>query len=674
MLPKCSSSSSPNPPLVTPLQIDFREKEEEARRILTSSEIQAYALNALQHIRQLSKQITHEIHFYNSGNFSYREAIDGKIQTILRNHIAKGNRPRIPLITQFKSLKAFFYPIKKECKRLKEELFHEEIEMEKARKMLQEEKDRKLSLLLKDEQEKISSSDEIMGHFFNQLKEEIADKDENPNPTVYFAYAWPIDERKRDEYWVQTFLKELQSQLNRVGIPSVQLDIVSNRYGANIYKFMKKAQTSDYVLLFGTESLKDKHDTGLSAVCTELIHIFRKRQLDVKKGLRRVFPILISGSHQTAFPPEYERYITVRDWRQGAGYLHHFQSLFLELFQIPPKEFLGLTNGFLKESMKAFPKEANALRRIQEEYRNIRQQINHSTSAEEAKQFPATLLLEVEPPKQPMDVRQMAIEKLKQCYLSQSQVTIFTASETREWGLSLPINSLYTQLAMITKEDKAKKEVSPSDISTNKEAAHTRSPKEIPSAATSSHIPKFTEASTSVKSAQEWRVVIFGPAGIGKTTWINQMLYSWANGGNWNEFHAIFSIRLKNINKYSYPRVAGRVYTAKDILEGEYSSLGLDFQALLADQTFLQNSLLILEGYDELSDDARIETRHLANAFNELKARFPNILMTSRPGNVQFNHTDEFEILGFNNPQILRYIYYSKLNLRILNTSKRNRI
>ncbi|MFI5343774.1 MAG: NACHT domain-containing protein, partial [Chlamydiales bacterium] len=98
------------------------------------------------------------------------------------------------------------------------------------------------------------------------------------------------------------------------------------------------------------------------------------------------------------------------------------------------------------------------------------------------------------------------------------------------------------------------------------------------------------------------------------------------------------------------------VYTAKDILQREYSSLGVDFQTLLEDSTFLQNSLLILEGYDELPDDARIETRHLAHAFMELKAKFPHILMTSRPGSVEFNSNAEFEILGFNNEQISRYI------------------
>ncbi|MFI5343673.1 MAG: NACHT domain-containing protein [Chlamydiales bacterium] len=425
-----------------------------------------------------------------------------------------------------------------------------------------------------------------------------------------------------------------------------RFDIVSNRYGANIYEFMEEAQKSDYILLFGTESLKDKHDTGLSAVCTEFIHILRKRQRDEAKGLRRVFPILISGSHQTAFPPEYERYITVRDWRQG-GYLGHFQSLFLELYQLRPERYLDLITGFLNESIDAFPEQGSEMRTIKGWYGNVRKQINGSTSLEEVELLPLSPLFEVDPLNQPMHLRQTVIARLKQCYLSQSEVTVFTTSEK----LRLPMGSFYTQLAVITEEERKEKgEEVRKDIDGRLSTHETifKAKKEI----TPSEI--FTHEK--VKDALKKRIMVFGSAGIGKTTFINYMLNSWANGGGWKEFHAIFSIRLRNLNKYFYPRMPGHVYTAKDILQREYSSLGVDFQALLEDQAFLKNSLLVLEGYDELPDDARIETQHLADAFKELKTKFPHILMTSRPGNVEFDSNAEFEILGFNDAQISRYI------------------
>ncbi|MFI5343672.1 MAG: hypothetical protein ACHQUC_05565 [Chlamydiales bacterium] len=151
MRPTCSPSSSSNPLLVIPLQIDFREKEEEARIILTNSEIKIYALNALIRIQELDRQITHEIVLYNRGNLRYRKAIDLNIDTILRNHIAKANFPRIFLISELKRLQAFFSPLKQQYKRLKEDLYEPEREIESAKKMLLEEKNRKLSLFLRDE-------------------------------------------------------------------------------------------------------------------------------------------------------------------------------------------------------------------------------------------------------------------------------------------------------------------------------------------------------------------------------------------------------------------------------------------------------------------------------------------------------------------------------------------
>lgn len=99
--------------------------------------------------------------------------------------------------------------------------------------------------------------------------------------------------------------------------------------------------------MFGTESLLEKHETGLSAVCTELIHILRKRQQDQKCNKTRVLPILLSGDCQTAFPPEFERYIAILDWKQK-GYIRGFDEIYLELFGLPPERFLGLPQPSLE--------------------------------------------------------------------------------------------------------------------------------------------------------------------------------------------------------------------------------------------------------------------------------------------------------------------------------------
>src|SRR5690606_323566 len=130
--------------------------------------------------------------------------------------------------------------------------------------------------------------------------------------------------------------------------------------------------------------------------------------------------------------------------------------------------------------------------------------------------------------------------------------------------------------------------------------------------------------------------------------------YSWAKGNCWNnQFQTVFCLPLRNLNESFYPNIPGHVYTASSLLQREYHDLGFDFHILLEDKTFLKTSLLILEGYDELpkGEKEKNNAKHLLEAFDELKKKFPHILMTSRPGNVEFNHVAVFEVLGFSNDQ-----------------------
>lgn len=373
--PKCT---------VRPLVIDFEAKFEEANSgIFHNKKIRDYAIQALGELRDLSAQITAEVEFYNTGNSSYRDPIVEKIEQIKREIIAPDRFPKVFDRGQLTTLKAFFAPIHQECEELQDALFQEETAFEAGKVRLNEAKGQQLSLLLSHEQQNFTNSKTVFGSFLERLASEVAQG--NKTPTVYFAYAWPVEERVQQESFVQPFLRTLQTHLKMAGVRSAYLDITTNRYGANIYEYMQKTQSSDYVLIFGTPSLKKKHDTGLSAVCTELIHILLKRQEDLKgeESLRRVFPILLSGSHRESFPPEFERYITVRDWRQG-GYLEHFQYLYLELFALPPGNYLEATQQFWNEALQGGPKE---LSKMMEEsmawYAERRQEVQKCISVEE---------------------------------------------------------------------------------------------------------------------------------------------------------------------------------------------------------------------------------------------------------------------------------------------------
>ena len=159
--------------------------------------------------------------------------------------------------------------------------------------------------------------------FAEQLREHT------PND-CYFVYAWKTDKNYEKEAWVKSFLIRLYRHLKQTSIP-VYMDIKDNPQSNDIYQYMEQTSSSDFVLLFGTESLMEKVQQRTPAVCMELIHVKRKRDLDREKGVDRVLPILLTGTMETAFPAEYELSITAADWREK-GYLNSLKTLVYALY------------------------------------------------------------------------------------------------------------------------------------------------------------------------------------------------------------------------------------------------------------------------------------------------------------------------------------------------------
>ena len=151
------------------------------------------------------------------------------------------------------------------------------------------------------------------------------------NPSCFISYAWPTEENKKYEYWLQPFLKVLRHHLRLAGIYAI-LDIVDNKPGCSIYQFMEQAETSSFVLLICTESLLDKHRKNYNAICTELSHIAKKAEDDDKRNLTRVFPILLSGKHGISYPVQYKLYSTVRDLR-GKSYIENLKAIIGWIYQ-----------------------------------------------------------------------------------------------------------------------------------------------------------------------------------------------------------------------------------------------------------------------------------------------------------------------------------------------------
>ncbi len=208
---------------------------------------------------------------------------------------------------------------------------------------------------LRLEQQLLLNPSTTLAQRFNSTLELIRKQGHNdlllPN-SVFICYAWPDqkDEAQKHLSWVQPFLLGLRQHLQAAGIANAKLDIRDNPPGGNIYDYMRFAETADFVLLIGTESLLKKHQIGTSAVCTELININRKREKDVKANKYRVFPIMISGDYRESFPAHYELYTTVKDWKGTKTYFQHFQWLVAALYSTNENAFIETWKKFLDKS------------------------------------------------------------------------------------------------------------------------------------------------------------------------------------------------------------------------------------------------------------------------------------------------------------------------------------
>lgn len=89
--------------------------------------------------------------------------------------------------------------------------------------------------------------------------------------------------------WVVPFLKNLKQHLQMSGVGYVNIIPQDAPIGGNTYAFMRLIESSEVVLLLGSEDLH--------TAATELGHV------NLRKGL--ILPILISGDIETSFPKEY---------------------------------------------------------------------------------------------------------------------------------------------------------------------------------------------------------------------------------------------------------------------------------------------------------------------------------------------------------------------------------
>lgn len=168
----------------------------------------------------------------------------------------------------------------------------------------------------------------------------------------------------------------------------------------------------------------------------------------------------------------------------------------------------------------------------------------------------------------------------------------------------------------------------------------------------------FEQTANTTNQLNPKKIIIYGSAGIGKSTFCHYISYKWARKELWPQFRAIFWIKLRHLNKDRYP--SSQDYTILDILSRESRFQSKDYASYLEDENFRNQCLIILDGYDEFfgRDIQLINSKgKFFPAVQAFQEDFDYILITTRPQKVkEFRASCEMEILGFEKEDIQKYI------------------
>jgi predicted acylesterase/phospholipase RssA len=238
------------------------------------------------------------------------------------------------------------------------------------------------------------------------------------------------------------------------------------------------------------------------------------------------------------------------------------------------------------------------------------------------------------------DHKLLLIDGLKTFYRKKDKVELFRpAKRDGEWKLEFPIQKIYTRLALI-EDDKEKtqllkkedleeeptKKVRDEQLLTYETLFERKKPVQL-EALFSEHL-----------STDPKKVIIFGSAGIGKSTLCQHIAYRWATEELWQDYILVWA-SLSNLRSND---------TTETFLQREVGTPSL--QKALGDKNLLKQLLLLLDGYDDIP-------KGCDKVFEQIKQQFQDshLLLTTRPQPVSLNGS-RFEILGFHSDDIPVYI------------------
>lgn len=232
--------------------------------------------------------------------------------------------------------------------------------------------------------------------------------------------------------------------------------------------------------------------------------------------------------------------------------------------------------------------------------------------------------------------------KIKEEYRRNSRIERFVNPT-----MSFPLEQAYVNLSIVeTKEqrDKEKQLQKPSQattvIGTYEEIYAVKTPIDV------KDIFKTCKK-------REKQVLVFGRAGIGKSTFARYIAYQWASGSCWSEFELLALIPLRRLTSHRYP--PSNSYSLIDLVRKEVfpSDLIQEEQQELEKKFDPKRTFWILDGYDEIVQSI---PSHLESLLEQL-LKTPHHIITSRPYLNTLSYDVQMEIIGFTDENIQNYIH-----------------
>ncbi|MBP7073889.1 MAG: NACHT domain-containing protein [Rhabdochlamydiaceae bacterium] len=415
--------------------------------------------------------------------------------------------------------------------------------------------------------------------------------------------------------------------------------------------FQKKIRESDHVIVVCTPSLKNKCDQNREAPggVAQEVRFSQERYRNPTKN-REISLLYLEGDRTTACPSSFFEPVFASQYSPldlpTKNRVFNYYNIVFELIgsikKVSNQTVHQIKSLFIEEVRKVLNQEID--QKALEEWRStpFKRKIVMSATHETQGAHRKFSLTEA-------GQAQEVIAQLRAHYTAKKCITLLIPQEHKE----ILIEQLYTRLAIIGDQEKKEKK---------KELAEVRPVQDVVGyGIMPTHESIFEPKETikleklfeleKLKGKAQKRVLIQGSAGIGKSMLCHHMAFMWAKGELFTEFEYLFWLPLRSLNTDNYKHEGSlEAFLAKECqVDPDY------IRSFLRHERLKGKTLILLDGYDELSPDAVNPKGVLNPVLKELK-EFPNVLITTRPQHVDFTPDCNFEILGFDAKDVEKYI------------------